>query len=138
MLAIVLFASCRSWGQDAKMYNQGPISEALHASMIPDNRTIGVYLTVCQQNELSPSAWASTLNKYFSAYGFPVKIILDESPPKGTGAVARIYVAAKAYQGNLSSGDIGLSYLFTEHQKVFSELLELYKKANPDLFTDRR
>lgn len=128
------------WGQDAPVeqstYKEGRISEALHASMTPDNRTVGVYLTVAKENELSPEKWASTVEQYFKTYGFPVKIILDHKRPEGKGAAALIYIGAKAYEGNLSSGDVSLYYLLSEHEKVFGDLLKLYREANPDLSTN--
>ena len=135
---IISFAT-NGWGQgnpnEKVIYKEGRISEALHASMIPNKRTVGVYLTVAKQNELTPQEWASTLEKYFKAYGFPVKIILNHKNSKGKGATAVIYIGAKAYEGNLSSGSVSLSHLLTKHKKVFAELLEIYKEANPDLFT---
>lgn len=140
-LIVVLFLPLNCWGlndsQNEFIYHEGRISDALFVSTTPDKRTIGVYLTVAIQNELSPQEWASTVEKYFKAYGFPVKIILDHRRPKGKGATAVIYIGAKAYEGNLSSGSISLSHLISNHKKVFAELLELYKKANPDLFTTR-
>lgn len=126
-----------SWGQNSakqpSTYEIGGISKALHASMIPDNRKVGVYLSVGLQNEVPPSEWASTIEKVFTAYGFPVKIILREKRTNGKAAIARIYIGAKAYGGNLSSRNIGLNHLLTNHEKVFAELLDLYKKANPDM-----
>jgi len=113
------------------------IKKALHASMTPDNRTVGVYLSIGKDNELSPQTWMSTIEKYFKAYGFPVKIIVDHNQPEGKGAIAVIYIGAKAYEGNLSSGSVSLHYLLTEHKKVFNELLEMYKVANPNLFTTK-
>lgn len=139
LAAVVLFFPMLSWGQDASQnqsaYKEGRITEALFASVTPDSQTVGVYLVVGQENEVSPQEWATTIEKYFTAYGFPVKIILYHKHLEGTGAVARIYIAGKAYQGNLSNGNIGLSHLLTEHAKVFPELLNMYKEANPDLFT---
>lgn len=44
-----------------------------------------------------------------------------------------VYIGAKAYDGNLSSGGVGLQHLLTNHKEVFSELLDLYKRANPDI-----
>lgn len=134
-LTLFLFLPFINWGQSETIYEEGRISEALYASMKPDNRTVGVYLTVAKENELSPQEWASTVEKYFKAYGFPVKIILDNQRPEGKGAVALIYVGAKAYNGNLSSRGVSLYHLLKEHKAVFSDLLALYKEANPDLFT---
>lgn len=113
------------------------IKATISASITPNNRTVGVYLIIGKGNEVPPKEWEATIKKYFEAYGFPVKIILDNLPPEGKGAIALIYVGAKAYQGNLSNGSVSLHYLLTEHKKVFPDLLEMYKKSNPDLFTSK-
>lgn len=135
LIFICSFTLC--WGQntakDTTTYKIGGISKALHASMIPDNRTVGVFLSVGKQNKIPPSEWASTVEKYFNAYGFPVEIILREKRTNGKAAIALMYIGAKRYQGNLSSGGVGLYHLFNNHKEVFTELLDLYKKANPDM-----
>ena len=115
-------------------FQTGKISDALYASSRPNNQKVGVYLTVCKENELSPQEWAETLFKYFQAYGFPVSIILDEDPPDGEAALALIYVGGVGYEGNLSWDGIGLQFLFNNHQTVFTEIASMYKRANPNLF----
>ncbi len=122
---------------DKKLESLENVKAAIDASMIPNNRTIGVYLIIGKDNEAAPNEWVSTIEKYFKAYGFPVKIISDNAHPEGQGAIALIYVGAKAYEGNLPNGSISLHYLLTEHKKVFSDLLEMYKEANPDHFTTK-
>lgn len=118
-------------------YRSENIKTTINASTIPNSRTIGVYLVIGQGNGVPPKEWGSTIEQYFKAYGFPVKIILDNLPPKGQGAIALIYVGGKAYDGNLSNRSVSLHYLLTEHKKVFTDLLGLYKKANPDLVTSK-
>ena len=123
---------------DEKLEHLENVKAVINASSIPNNKTVGVYLIIGKDNEVAPNEWVSTVEKYFKAYGFPVKIISDNTHPAGQGAIALIYVGAKAYDGNLSNGSVSLHYLLTEHKKVFSDLLDMYKEANPDLFTDKK
>ncbi len=120
---------------DEKLESLKNVKAVINASSVPNNKTVGVYLIIGKDNEVAPNEWVSTVKKYFKAYGFPVKVILDNTHPEGQGAIALIYVGAKVYNGNLSNGSVSLHYLLTEHKKVFSDLLEMYKEANPRLFT---
>jgi hypothetical protein len=116
------------------VYKTGQLSIPLLASCKPNARTIGVFLTVCKENDGDPQTWARHMQEYFDAYGLPVKIVLNHDPPKGKAVRALIYVGGQEFKGNLSGGNVGLNYFFTQHEKVFANLAVLYKAANPDLF----
>jgi len=91
---------------------------------------VGVYMMIDSNYHHTTDDLLPGVMSYFEHYKIPAVFVKQAKPYKKRQASVRIYINGKAYEGDLSNGNISLFYLRDDHEELFSGIINKYDKIN--------